>query len=124
MRTKVFAYKGWIGIQSDVNAEGLLNKPLDKGQLGFVVNASFVDISPEALELLKEVPPSGDCIGDVDIFKSEKGTIFSWLGGPLKMFQPHQISGSNSYDASLITDTVDVEIDPAFIEAIDKNIPS
>ena len=54
MRTKVFAYKGWVDIQSDVNAEGLLNKPLDKGQLGFVLNASFVDISPEALELLKK----------------------------------------------------------------------
>jgi hypothetical protein len=123
MRTKVFSYKGWVGIQSDVKAEGLLNKPLDKGQLGFVLDANFVDISPEALELLKKVPLSGDCIGEVDIFKSQKEIIFSWLGGPLKMFQPEKISGSSSYDASLITDTVDVEIDPAFIEAIDKNIP-
>ncbi|MDD5650621.1 MAG: hypothetical protein PHF86_09430 [Candidatus Nanoarchaeia archaeon] len=66
MRTQIFAHKGWIGIKSNVNAEGLLNKPLDKGQLGFVVNADFVDISPDALELLKQVPLSGDDLGEVD----------------------------------------------------------
>lgn len=70
MRTKVFAHKGWVGIESDVNAEGILNRPLDKGQLGFVLDANFVDITPEALELLKQVPGSGDDIGEVDIIES------------------------------------------------------
>lgn len=115
MRTQVFAHNGWVGISSGVEAEGLLNKPLDKGQLGFVVDAAFVDISPEALELLKQVPKSGDCIGDVDIYASKDKVIFCWLGGPMKMFKPEDVTGSRDYDASLIKETKEIKVDPAFI---------
>jgi hypothetical protein len=120
MRTQVFSYKGWVGIQSDVTAEGLLNKPLDKGQLGFVIDAAFVDISPEALDLLKQVKKSGDCIGDVDIIKSRDKVLFLWLGSPLKMFKPEQVTGSKEYDASLITETKETVVDPAFIKVVDE----
>lgn len=118
MRTQVFTYNGWIGIKSDIKAEGLLNDPMKSGQLGFVVDANFVDISPEVLELLKKIKTSNDDIGDVDIFKSERSSkiIFCWLGGPLKMFKPELVTGSNNYDASLITETKEIEIDPEFIK--------
>lgn len=105
MRTQIFSYKGVIGIQSDVKAEGLLNDPLQSGQLGFVINADYIDIQPEALELLKTVKKSGDDIGEVDVFESEKGVIFSWLGGPLKAFIPDQITGSSTYNAYLLKTT-------------------
>jgi hypothetical protein len=120
MRTQIFAYKGWVGIKSDVTAEGLLNKPLDKGQLGFVIDITFVDISPEALNLLKKVKRSMDDIGDIDIIKSRDVVNLLWLGGPLKMFQPETVTGSSRYDATLITETKDIEIDPAFIKVIDE----
>jgi hypothetical protein len=120
MKTQVFAHKGWVGISSSTDAEGLLNKPMDAGQLGFVVDAAFVDISPEALELLKRVPKSSDDIGEVDIFGSNDGMIiFSWLGGIKKMFKPEHVSSSNSYNPSLISTTVPVEIDPAFIKIVE-----
>jgi hypothetical protein len=118
MRTQVFAYDGWVGISSGTEAEGLLNKPMNAGQLGFVVDAAFVDISPEALELLKQVPKSIDDLGEVDIFKSTDKIIFSWLGGVKKMFKPEQITSSNSYDASLITTTVPIKPDQAFVLVI------
>jgi len=51
IRTKVFAHRGYIGIMSAFDADGILNKPEQKGQLGFVVKAACVDIQPEALEL-------------------------------------------------------------------------
>jgi hypothetical protein len=121
MRTQVFAYKGWVGISSGVEAEGLLNKPMDAGQLGFVVDAAFVDISSEAFELLKQVPKSNDDLGEVDIFKSTDKVIFSWLGGVKKMFKPEQITGSNSYNPSLIAKTVSIEPDSAFVLVI-KNM--
>lgn len=122
MRTKVFAYKGWVGIESDIKAEGLLNDPMKKGQLGFVLDAEFVDISPEALELLKEVPKSMDSIGEVDIISARDNQVwFMWLGGHKKMFKPHQISASRDYAPSLIKVTKEVGIDPAFIKAIDKD---
>lgn len=115
MRTKVFAHKGVIGIQSDVNAEGLLNKPLENGQLGFVIDAKFVDISQDALILLKEIKRSCDDIGDVDIYKSGDKVIFSWLGGPLKGFRPSEVSGSNSYDASVVSAINGVETPEDFM---------
>ena len=121
MRTSVFAHNGTIGIKSSVSAEGLLNNPTQKGQLGFVLDASFVDISPEALELLKKIPKSGDCIGDVDVFKAADGmVVFCWLGGPLAMINPSSAEGSRSYDASLLKASAKpVYVDPEFVKAVD-----
>ena len=124
MRTQVFAYKGVVGIKSDFKAEGLLNKPDQPGQLGFVVDASFVDISPEALKLLKKVPRSGDDIGDVDVFKTNgKMVVFAWMGGPMKAFKPEDgVSGSSSYDASLLKANPSVVADPEFMKFIDEDV--
>jgi hypothetical protein len=122
MRTKVFSYKGVVGIKSDVKADGLLNDPKKSGQLGFVVDASCVDISSEALVLLKTVPKSSDDIGEVDVFQaSDKKVVFSWLGGPWKSFRPEDVSSSGTYDPSLLRASVEVvEIPQDFIDYVDK----
>jgi len=121
MRTIIFCHKGIVGIQSSPKAEGLLNKPLDKGQLGFVVDASYVDVQPEALELLKKVPGSGDDLGEVDVFKSSDGvTALSWLGGPLKAFKPDEITSSNDYQVNLLTPCENVETPQSFIDFVEK----
>ena len=120
MRTKVFTYKGYIGIESNVKAEGLLNDPKKKGQLGFVVNAEFVDIQPKALTLLKKIKTSADDIGDVDVFKDSKGrVVFSWLCGPLKGFKPSGVTGSNTYDASLLKSNKDIAPSDVFVKVVD-----
>lgn len=122
-RTTIFAYKGFIGIKSSTDAKGLLNNPLALGQCGFVVDAKYVDVSPEALELLKKLPKSGDCIGDFDIHSciGDVPVVVSWLGGSLKMLDLKQdISGSRNYDPSLLKPCQNVEIDPDFITAIDS----
>ena len=120
-RTQIFSYNGWIGIKSGLKVDGLLNNPMEKNQLGFVVDTEFVDITPEALELLKKVPRSGDDIGEVDIWKTNDGKIIiAWLGPWIKMFKPEDITGSNTYDASLITKTINFEPDHDFIEAVKK----
>jgi hypothetical protein len=123
MRTKVFAYKGFVGIVSNPKAEGLLNDPLKPGQLGFIVDADYVDIQPEALELLKKVRTSGDDIGEVDAWKCADGkTAFSWLGGPWKVFSPDEegCTSSRTYDPSLLKATEGVETPQDFIEFIEK----
>jgi hypothetical protein len=121
MRTQVFAYKGLIGIKSDIKAEGLLNNPLEKGQLGFIIKAEFVDIQLEALELLKTIPKSCDAIGDVDVEKYSNGISFSWLGGPMRLLDPKKVSGSRYYDPSLISAKKDVETPKDFIDYINNN---
>jgi len=124
MKTKVFAYKGKIGIQSDYKAEGLLNDPSQPGQLGFVVEAKHVDISPEAYEALGKVKRSNDCIGDVDVFPSDKGPMFSWMGGALRMIDPATAEGSRSHYPTLMQPYVKdgIEVPQSFIDAVEKKV--
>jgi hypothetical protein len=121
MRTQIFTHKGIIGIRSDIKAEGLLNDPKKPGQLGFVVNAEFVDIQPEALELLKSVKKSCDAIGDIDVYQSSKCIVIAWLGRPFKAFDPSEVNGSCEYDASLLKPADNVVTDPMFIKMVDEN---
>lgn len=125
MRTKIFQYKGILGIESSFDTEGLINNPKAPGQLGFVLDASFVDISKEALEVLKKIPKSGDDIGDVDVFKSNKGVVFAWLGGPLRLINPSSATGSNSYNPSLlesVSKIVENEPPIEFKKVVDKSL--
>ena len=124
MRTRVFAYKGMIGIESSPDSEGLLNDPMKAGQLGFVLNAEFVDIQPAALKILKMIRPSGDDIGDVDIYQANDCVVFSWLGGPKKMVNPATVEGSAMYNPSLIKRTVKFQTPEDFMKFVDKhNVP-
>jgi hypothetical protein len=116
----VFAYKGVVGIVSDVKAEGLLNSPGKPGQLGFVADASFVDVSAEALELLKTVPKSSDDLGEVDVYDAQGKIIFSWLGGPWKLFRPADISSSSIYEPTLLKACEGVVVPQDFIAFVDR----
>ena len=120
---KVIGYDGYIFIDGfkDKNSleEGielglddftpaLMNNPLDGKQIGFVCDMNKCSFNKEAVELLKNVKLSGDDIGEIDAFTSDKGPIFSWMGGPLFMAKPSSITGSNSYEAALF-DSVKIE---------------
>ena len=127
MRTKVYAYRGIIGVESDPKAEGLLNDPTKPGQLGYVVDAKFVDVSKQALALLKTIPKSRDDIGDMDVYAADSGmVVFCWLGGSRVMLNPASgISGSSTYDPSLLkATTTKVKIDPNFLTAVDRMLGS
>lgn len=124
MKTKVFEYRGFVGIQSLPNAEGLLNDPTQPGQLGFVADASKCEFSQSAIDLLKQVKKSHDDIGDVDVFQAGDGmVVFAWMGGPLKVLSPKwDVSGSSSYAPELLTATDGVEPSDEFKQFIDTNI--
>lgn len=121
MKTQVFVYKGVLGIESSPDAEGVINKPTEKGQLGFVCDASKVELQQEAVDWLKKVKPSSDCIGDVDVFKANSGmVIFAWLGGPSKVCMDHEkVEGSRDYKPELLTATEGVEVPDKFKEYVE-----
>jgi hypothetical protein len=126
MKTKIFEYKGFVGAESNYNAEGLLNNPEDPKQLGFVLDGRYVDISPKAFEIIKTFGNSYDDIGVLDVFKSDNGTtIVSMLGGPKFLFgkEGQENVGSNSSDFSLLENRIkgDVEAPEDFKEFIDVN---
>jgi hypothetical protein len=120
MRTQVFTHKGYIGIMSDVKAEGLINNPSQPGQLGFVVDASFVDIQPEALEILKQIKKGRDSLGDIDVFQAGDKVVFSWLGGQLNLLDPKRVSGSRDYNPSTLKSNSEVKPPQDFIDAVDN----
>ncbi len=114
---KVIGYKGYLFIDGFKDkksiengkelkpehlTDALLNKPLDEGQLGFVCDMNKCTFNSEAIKLLKEVKKSGDDIGAVDVFKSDDGPVFAWMGGPLMLGTPEQLDGSSAYDYELL----------------------
>lgn len=121
VRTQVFAYKGIVGIQSDFEAEGIINDMSDPNQLGFVIDAKYVDIQPEALNLLKKIKKNKGCIGDINVSKSGKRVIFSFFGGPLAIIDPKLSEGSSDYHPELLKATNGVETPEDFKNHIDNN---
>lgn len=121
IRTKIFAYNGIIGIQSHPESEGLIVKPEGENK-GCVISAASVDISLEALELLKSVKKGKKKIGDIDIFKADEGLIIiGWKGGYLNAFRPSDIEASKDYDVSLLTATTEeIEIPQEFKNFVDS----
>ena len=53
MKTKVFAYKGYVGILSSPEAD-LVAKP-GNGNIGCVADAANVEFSQDAIDMLKKV---------------------------------------------------------------------
>lgn len=122
MRTKVFAHKGIIGIETSNDAEGLINDPNLPGQLGYVLHANSVDFSESAIEILKEIRKSGDSIGDVDIFAANDGNvIFSFMGVEKTVVVPGKATGSRNYDPTLINPTPGVEPPEEFCNFVESN---
>ena len=118
MKTKVFAYKGYVGILSSPEAD-LVAKP-GNGNIGCVADAANVEFSQDAIDLLKKVKRSSDDIGDVDVFKAGDGVVvFGWLGGYMKAFKPEDVEGSSTYNPSLLVATENVEVPKGFIDFID-----
>lgn len=121
MKTQIFAYKGYVGIKSDLNAEGLVNDPSSSDQIGFVVDASYCEMQQEAVDILKKLKKSSSSFGDIDVFKTGNGkTIISWLGGPMRIIDPNICEGSRNYDPDLLTSSDNVVTPNDFIEYIDS----
>lgn len=134
---RVFAYKGFIGIdgtnpnhpvsegQTEYErknlTDALINNPLESGQLGFVCHLTKCEITQEAIDLMKQIKPGNDGLGDLDMFGSDDGPILSWLGGPYAMFKASEVETSRDYDTSLLDGLTpsEIELPELFVGAID-----
>ena len=119
MKTTVFQHKGMIGILSSPDAEGFIAKP-GNGNLGCVVDASQVEISKDALDLLKTIPRGHDGLGEIESFKAGDKNVFGWLGGYMKAFRPADIETSRDYNPSILTATEGVEVPKEFKDFVDS----
>jgi hypothetical protein len=119
-RTKIFAYKGYVGIQSGPKVQGLIAKP-GNGNIGVTVDAASTDVSQEAIDLLKQVKKVSGSFGDIMIFKTNGGPIcIAWLGSYLNAFKPADVEGDRDYNPSLlVAATEPIEIPEEFKAMID-----
>lgn len=129
---QIFAHKGIIGIcaltvdeteeKGYKLSEAIVNNIEEPGQLGCVCEADKCEFSQEAIDLLKTVKKSGDCIGEVDIYGDPNKVIFNWLGGPTRMLDVETAEGSRDYNPSLYDHVTVVPNNPPqeFVDAVDS----
>jgi hypothetical protein len=124
MKTKVFIFRDYIGIESSPECEGIMAHPA-AGSLGVVCYANSVEFSPEAVELLKTIKKSDDDLGDVNIFQTLDNTIiFSWMGGYKRLVDPSNSQFSRSCDTSLLVPTEGVEPSDGFKKVVGDYLDS
>ena len=121
MKTKVFIYKGVIGIQSSPAATGIITKA-GLGNLGCVFDAAHIEISEEALIALKSLPKEKGTFGEIEVFKSGDKVVFGWLGGYRRAFIPSKMGTSINYNPSLLKSHKDIEIPKDFKDYVDSLI--
>jgi hypothetical protein len=74
MKTKIFAYKNNLGAITDMENGVFLNRPLDPGQLGCVVPSTEVEITREAVSLIRNAHRSGGSFADIMLTRHAVGT--------------------------------------------------
>ena len=126
LKVKATEYKGILVFETLRPEEGQTEDfvPAGDGRIGCVlVDSTKLGVSPEAMELLKQVRRSGDDLGDPDVFKSGNKVVFGWLGGVFAIKHPDHCEGSSTYDANLlerVCQTIENEPPQGAKEAIDK----
>ena len=124
MKIKVFSYKGFIGVESSPECEGIIAHPKFTN-IGVVCKADSVEFSASAVELLKSIPKGHDSLGDINIFKTIDGEIvFSWLGGYCVFIDSKKSQFSRDCDTSLFKPTEGVAIPDNFKAAVDEYLDS
>jgi hypothetical protein len=105
MTAKIFAYKGNIGIDIDMDGT-FLNDPKGKGQLGCVISTKEVEISPEAIELIKSAKRGGGSFSELMLTKHANGDGFSSIGvmGFGKIHLGKEFEIGRTCDTSILAD--------------------
>lgn len=98
---EVTAYNDILVIEYKTeDSNDIVTSPYDKpGNLGYVIgDTGHVGISEEAYALLSLIKRSGNAIGNIDIFKLNKGGYaFSTLGGMCSLIDPKMAEGSSTF---------------------------
>lgn len=69
MKTKMFAYKGNIGAESDIENGKFINNPKGGGQLGIVIDIKEVEITQEVVDILKSASRDGGSFASIMLTK-------------------------------------------------------
>jgi len=129
-RTKIFAYRGWLGIQSQPKAEGLIAKP-GGDNLGVVVRTDCCDITPDAKQAFASAGREGGSFAPFMLTKHEgpgtehgKSSI-GWLGGYTQACKTGEVVLGRDCNKEVLADMVlveDMALPKSFVEFVDEQI--
>lgn len=125
MKTKIFAYKGVIGAETDLDKGKFLNNPKAGGQLGCVIDTSEVQITKEAKELIKNAPREGGSFAPIMLTRANDGRTSVGLFGFWKhIFHGEDLCIGRTCDTSVLDECeeVEIELDKDFVKIIDENL--
>jgi len=123
IKVKVVAYENYL-IITTVKPESDENfVPSGGTKIGCVLvdTGKYLGMSEQAFNLMKTIKKSGDDIGDIDTWESNKGQCFAWLG-PIKRLADVR-SCESSQNGIIDIDYVQIpnDIPPEALEAIIKS---
>lgn len=75
MKTKIFAYKGILGAETDLENGVFLNNPKASGQLGCVIPIEEIEITQEAIDLLKKAPREKGSFAPITLMETSIGLL-------------------------------------------------
>lgn len=95
MRTIIFAHKGVIGAETDMENGIFLNNPKSTGQLGAVVPVEEIDITQEAIDILKAANRENGSFASIMLTKHSDQSSGSKASIGLLGFGKHLFLGDN-----------------------------
>ena len=105
MRTRIFAYRGIVGAETDLDNGHFLNNPKKSGQLGCTMLASEVDITPEAKEILRNAPRESGSFSSIMLTRRDDGVSFiSLLGYWKHVFMGNELMIGRDCDTTVLDD--------------------
>jgi hypothetical protein len=128
MKTKIFAYKGALGAETDMEKGKFINKPLDDGQLGCVICVTEIEITQEAVNLLKSASREGGSFGPImltkhggEIAKTSPASI-GLMGFGKHLFMSEQVALGKSCDKEILDlcTIVEIEVPEEFKKIVDN----
>lgn len=129
MKTKIFAYRGVVGAETDLENGKFLNK-LDGGsmvgQLGCIVSTSEILITEEAKEAIANAPREPGSFAPIMLTRhsSDIGSSIGLLGMGKHLFASEDLCISRECDLSVLDDceVAELEIPSEFKKVVDENL--
>lgn len=122
MTAKIFSYKGHVGI--DINMDGtFLNDPKGMGQLGCVISTKEVEITQDAIDIIKSAKKSGGSFAELMLTKhAEEGDSSIGVMGFGKVYLGNKFEIGRTCETSILADCnlITEEAPADFKEAIDE----
>lgn len=116
MKTKIFAYKGNVGIE--IPETGIfINNPKSPGQLGCVISTSEIEITKEAKNVIRKARREGGSFAELMLTKHDKSIESSYGESSIGVMGFGNINLGNDFcisrdcNLSVLDDCTETEMD-------------